>query len=188
MALKMAENSLFAILLRAPWWVGWMVTAGVFGVARILLPKAYIDAALFAALPFGVIAVIGTWRRFNSPSSARVEAALERVRAMPWETFAMALEAGWQREGYAVARAEGAADFVLEKNGRVSLAAAKRWKAARTGAEPLRELHAAGEAREAGECLYVCAGDITDTARGLAAEKNIRLVEGLALAKLAGVL
>jgi len=188
MALKMAENSLFAILLRAHWWVSWSVAAGVFAVARIFLPAAYLDAAPFAAFPFAVIAAVATWRRFNTPSEARVAAALERVRALPWEGFAAALEAGWQREGYTVARAEGAADFVLEKDGRVSLAAAKRWKAARTGAEPLRELHAAGAAREAGECLYLCAGEITDTARGLAAEKNIRLVEGLALAQLAGAL
>ena len=89
-------------------------------------------------------------------------------------------------------RIRGAADFELERAGRVSLAAAKRWKASRTGVEPLRELHAAGAAPHradgAAECLYLSAGDITATARSLAAEKNIRLVEGLALAKLAGTL
>lgn len=191
MNLKMAENSLFAILLRAPWWVSWMVAACAFAMVRLVLPEAYRDYALFLVLPFAVIAIVASWKQLNAPSGERVEAALERVRAMPWEAFATALEAGWKREGYAVARIEGAADFVLEKAGRSSFVAAKRWKAARTGVEPLRDLLAAAQARGeggGGECLYLCAGDITATARSLAAEKKILLVEGLALAKLAGTM
>jgi len=59
---------------------------------------------------------------------------------MTWEEFARALEEGFRREGYAVKRAEGAADFELEKAGRVSLVCARRWKASVTGVEPLKEL------------------------------------------------
>ena len=192
MKLKMHENSLFAVLLRAPWWVALLVTFGIFGVARMLLPDKYAAYSTFLALPTAVIAVVAAWRQFRAPSAARVEAALERLRAMSWEAFAAALEEGFQREGYAVKRISGAADFELEKGGRVSLAAAKRWKASRTGVEPLRELHSAGEAPHladgAAACLYLCVGDITDTARSLAAEKKIRLVEGLELAKLAGAM
>jgi hypothetical protein len=33
---------------------------------------------------------------------------------------------------------EGAADFELERAGRLSLVAAKRWKASSTGVEPLK--------------------------------------------------
>jgi len=182
MKLKMAENSLFAILLRARWWISWLVAAAVFGLARLLLPEGL---ALFAALPFMVIAVVTGWKQFRTPSGARLDAALERLRAMPWESFAPLLEAGWRREGYAVQRREGAADFELEKAGRVLLAAGKRWKAARTGVEPLRELVAAQEARGAAECLFVAAGEVTETARSYAAEKKIRLVEGVDLFRLA---
>ena len=186
MKLKLAENSLFAILLRAHWWVSVLAALVIFGVARFMLP---IEFAAFAASPFIVIAAVAGWRQLRVPSDARIEAALERLRAMSWEAFAAALEEGFRRDGYAVTRIEGPADFSLEKNNRLSLAAAKRWKASRTGIEPLRELHAAGAALdpgEAGECLYLCAGDITDTARAYAAQNNIRLLEGLELAKLAG--
>ena len=132
-----------------------------------------------------VIAAVAGWRQLRVPSGARLEAGLERLRALHWEAFATALEAGFRREGYAVTRLEGAADFALEKAGRVSLAAAKRWKAARTGVEPLRELKVAAARREAAECLYLSAGEITDTARAFAAQAKIRLVEGLELVKLA---
>ena len=186
MKLTLADNSLFAILLRAQWWVSVLAALVIFGVARFLLP---VEFAAFAASPFVVIAAVTGWKQLRAPSGARIEAALERLRAMSWEVFAAALEEGFRREGYAVTRIEGPADFSLEKNSRLSLAAAKRWKASRTGIEPLRELHAAGAARDAdtfSECLYLCAGEVTDTARAFAAENNIRLLEGLELAKLAG--
>jgi len=56
---------------------------------------------------------------------------------------------------------EGAADFELERAGRLSLVAAKRWKASSTGVEPLKELVAAGEAREATACVYLLAGEMS---------------------------
>jgi len=189
MKFKMAENSLFAILLRAPWWVSVLVAAAAIALVRFFLAIEY---ALFASTPFLIIAGIVIWRRLSTPSGARLEAALERVRAMSWEAFAAALEEGFRREGYLPKRIQGAADFELERYGRLSLAAAKRWKASRTGIDPLRELQAAAAAPQfadgAAECLYLCAGEITETARAYATEKKIRLVEGLELAKLAGAL
>ncbi len=65
-----------------------------------------------------------------------------------------------------------------------TLVACKRWKAVRTGVEPLRELQAAREAREAHHCVYVATGEITDQARAFAMEKKISLVQGADLATL----
>jgi restriction system protein len=179
---KMAENSLFAILLRAPWYVSVLVALGAFGLVRLFLDAGF---AFFGALPFIVIAFITIWRQLSRPGAAKVAARLEALRALSWEEFARALEEGFKREGYAVKRVAGAADFELEKAGRLSLVCARRWKAAATGVEPLKELAAAGEKREAAECLYVVAGDITANARAFAAEKAVRLVEGAALITLA---
>ena len=121
---KMAENSLFAVLLRSQWWWSVLVAAGVFGVVRLFMAWGY---ALFATSPFIVIALIRAWRQIRVPSGARLEKALATVRAMAWEDFAQALEAGFRREGYAVKRVTGAADFELEKAGRLSLVGARRW-------------------------------------------------------------
>lgn len=181
---KMAENSLFAVLLRSQWWWSLLVAAAVFGVIRMFVEWGF---ALFAASPFIVIAAVAAWRQIRVPGGARLEKALGKIRALSWENFARALEAGFAKEGYAVKRVEGAADFELAKTGRVSLVCARRWKASRTGAEPLKELVAAGEKRGAGECMYVAAGELTEQARGFAKEKGVKLVEGAGLAGLVRV-
>jgi restriction system protein len=85
-----------------------------------------------------------------------------------------------------VKRVAGAADFELERAGRLSLVAAKRWKASSTGVEPLKELVAAGEAREAVECMYVLAGELTQNALGFAKKARIKWVRGAELVKLVG--
>jgi restriction system protein len=180
--MKLPRNSLFGILMRARWWTSALVALGVFGLARLILPEGL---ALFAALPFGVIACVVAWREIRQPRGARLERALTAVRAMPWEEFAHALQAGYQREGYSVKRIERAADFELEKSGRVTLLGARRWKAATMGVESLRELAAAGEARGAAECLVAITGDISDRARAYLAEKGMKTVEGSELVKLA---
>jgi restriction system protein len=181
---KMAENSLFAILLRSQWWVSVLVAAGVFAAVRLFIEWGY---ALFATTPFVVIAAMAAWRQIRTPQGARLENALEKVRDMSWEAFARALEEGFRREGYTVKRVAGAADFELEKAGRASLVCARRWKAKRTGAEPLKELVAAGEKRGAQECVYVVAGEMTEQARGFAKEKLVRLVEEAGLVRLTKV-
>jgi restriction system protein len=182
MKFPMAKNSLFAILLRSPWWMSILIAAAVFAAARLVLPEVY---ALFTALPFIVIGGVSGWRQLRAPSTARVAHALEAVRAMSWGDFSSALADALRDDGYTVSRLTGAAaDFELTKAGRISLVACKRWKAARTGVDPLRDLYDARRACEAHECIYVATGEITDGARAFAGERNIRLIHGAELAKL----
>ncbi len=181
----MNKNSLFAVLLRSPWWISLAVAAAVFAVARMFLPAAYAPYAIFTSLPFLVIGAVAFWQQMRAPSTARIAATLESLRALSWEEFCSSIEAGFRREGYGVSRLTGAgADLELTRAGRVSLVGCKRWKVARTGIEPLRELEAARLARDAHECIYVAAGDITETARAFAAEKRIRLLHDAELVKL----
>lgn len=176
-----SENSLFAVLLRSPWWVSFLVTAGVFAAMRTFFEAIYAAAG---ALPFFVIGCVAAWKQRRTPSAKRVAARLEALRGMNWEEVARALEAAFRREGYAVRRLAGAADFALERGGRVTLVAAKRWKAQRTGAEPLRELAALGKKQGAEACWYLCAGELTQNARNLARDKAVRVVEGAGLTEL----
>lgn len=179
---KMAENSIFAILLRQSWWVSALAALATFGVVQNFIAWGY---ALFATTPFTVITLIVAWRQIRTPSAARVAKALEKTRSMSWEDFAQALERGFRAEGYTVQRVDGAVDFELEKLGYVTLVCARRWKAARTGVEPLRELVAAGEKRGARECRYVVAGGLTEQARAYAKQKGVKLLEGAELVRLA---
>jgi restriction system protein len=175
---KLRENSLFAVLLRARWWVSALVALGVFALTRLILPEGF---ALFATLPFIVITAVVAWKEIGRPRGARLDKALEGMRAMSWEEFAVDVEQGFRRQGYTVKRMEGAADFELEKDGRVSLVCARRWKVARTGVEPLKELVSSGERRGAQELVYVVTGELTEQARKLAGEKRVKLMEGAGL-------
>ena len=181
---ELPRNSLFAVLLRSPWWVSALAAAVLFGLARLVLPEAY---AAFAALPLAVIAAHVAWKQLRAPSASRLAARLERIRAMPAEEFSRALEEAFRREGYGVERLTGAAaDLQLTKGWRVTFVAARRWKAMRAGIAPLRELDRLRRAREAQECVYVTAGEVSEQARRFAAENNLRLLEGPELAKLLG--
>ena len=148
------------------------------------LPEAYALYAIFAALPFIVIGNYAAWQQLRAPSAERIAATLESLRALSWEDFSKAIEEAFRRDGYSVSRPNIAgADLELTKAGRVSLVSCKRWKVARTGVEPLRELDAARRARDAHEGIYVAVGEITDTARAFAGGKNIRLLHDAELAK-----
>jgi restriction system protein len=178
----MHENSLFAVLLRSPWWISIVIAVALTAAARLWIPDLY---AIAVGLPFLVIGVVAGWRQLRAPSAKRIAGTLEAVRAMSWPDFAAAIEEAFRRDGYSVNRLNGAAaDFELKKGARVSLVSAKRWKVARTGVEPLRELDAARRAAEAQESIYVAAGEISDQARAFAAQKNIRLALGPELARL----
>jgi restriction system protein len=179
--MKVNENSLFAILLRSQWWVSALIAVAVVGALRFLMPTMY---AIAAALPFIGIALYVVYRQLREPSGRRVARTLERLRALPWDEFAGEMASAYGREGYEVERlAGGQADLQLTRSGRTTLVACKRWKATRTGIEPLRELDAVRRAQEANECVYVAAGEITEQARAFAAQRNIRLLGGAELAK-----
>ena len=182
---EMAENSLFAILLRSSWWISAGIAALMISVALALLPEQYRLLGALTAAPFLVIAAMAWWKQLHKPSSTRIDKTREAVRAMAWIDFAQALEAGYRRDGYEVTRVSGpAADFEIRKDWRTALVCGKRWKVARTGVEPLRDLKAAKDLREAHECIYITIGEITDNARQFALENRILMVGGAELARL----
>ncbi len=182
MKLEMHKNSIFAVLLRSPWWVSGLVAVAIAAGMRVWIPTEY---ALFVALPFAVIASVAGWRQLRAPSAKRIAGTLERLRGMGWDEFSTAIEAAYRREGYTVNRLGGGqADLELVQGARVTLVACKRWKAARTGVEPLRELVAARRARDAHECVWVSAGELSDQAQAYAGQMGVRLLVGTELGTL----
>lgn len=181
----MAENSLFAILLRSRWWVSFLVAGGIVLLAGLLLPAQFIVYAAITAAPFMVIGFIAAWRQLQAPSATSIAATVERLAAMSREELTAALEEGFRRDGHVVARIDAAgADLELSRDGRTVLVSCRRWKAGRTGVEPLRELQALREARNAQGASCVAIGEVTDTARAFAAAHGIALLQGPELAKL----
>jgi len=185
--MKMHENSLFAVLLRSPWWISFAVAGVAIALSRLLIVKFDIHEmySVFIGLPFLIIGSVAAWRQLRAPSAERVAATLESLRALSWEEFCAALEEAFRRDGYAVNRLNApGADLELTKGPRVSIVSCKRWKVARAGVEPLRELEAARTARDAHECVFVAAGEVTDNARAYAAERRIRLLHDAELASM----
>ena len=183
----MSENSLFAMLLRSPWWVSFGVVSLIVLAAGALLPKEYFVVGALAGFPIFVVGCIAAWRQLRAPHPAKVTEMLAAVAAMPWRDFAQALTSAWTRAGCTVERVagNGAADFCLTQNGRTTLASARRWKAATHGVEPLRELRAAMDQRGAATGLYLLAqGHLSDNARLYARDHGITIVQNDALAAL----
>ncbi|PVE43591.1 restriction endonuclease [Limnohabitans planktonicus] len=185
MKFKMSEKSLFATLLRAPWWVSFLVMFGVALVAGALLPEAYKIAGMLGAFPFFVIGVIAAWRQKNALSASRIEVLVEQARGMGWRDFSVLVEEALRQQGFVVTRLnEGPADFQIEKNGRVTLVGAKRWKAATVGAEHLRELLAVRESRDAFSCTCMSLGVFSQAAIDLANDSPMQLLGPANIAQL----
>jgi restriction system protein len=185
MKFKMSEKSLFATLLRAPWWVSFLVMFGVALVAGALLPEAYKIAGMLGAFPFFVIGVMAAWRQRNAISASRIEELVEQARGMGWRDFSVLIEEALRQQGFVVTRLnDGPADFQIEKNGRVTLVSAKRWKAATVGAEHLRELLAVRESRDAFSCTCMSLGVFSQAAIDLANDSPMQLLKSANIAQL----
>ena len=55
MKFKMAEKSLFAILLRSPWWISFGIALGFGLAAKALLPAEYVVFGALGGFPFVVV-------------------------------------------------------------------------------------------------------------------------------------
>ncbi len=207
MKLKMAQNSLFAILLRKPWWISIGLVGVIALAARALVPQPYTAFGMMGGFPFLVIGIMAAWRQWQAPNPGRMAQALQKAGAMSWQDFSAVIEQAFSQQGYAVTRlgaggsgsgksnrsgsasgtgnvSAGAADFKLEKRGQTTLLNCKRWKAANQGVEPLRDLAALREAQGADRCIFISLSLPTDKAQRFATENRVQLICDADLAKL----
>lgn len=182
---KMNERSLFAVLLRSPWWISLLISVLMSVVAFALLPREYAVVVMLGTFPFVVVAAVAAWRQLHAPSAARLDEALARAAALNWRDFAAWVAQAYEREGYRVTRLqEGeAAEFRIERQGQSSLLSCRRWKAATHGVEALRLLQAACE-QQGARGVYLSLAPVSDAAERYAKEQGLQLVHGTALAVL----
>ncbi len=185
----MAPNSGFAILLRSPWWVSFALAGAIALACTALLPGHLAPFAAVGALPIAVIGCIAAWRQWRAPSASRVAALRAAAAAMPWRDFAALLTRAWQAEGHTVQPLDAGAQHAdlrvlrgADADAPFILVAARRYKAASHGVEPLRALHAEVQRRGAQAGTYVVLqGSISEAARDFAAEHGLALLQGQAL-------
>ncbi len=185
MKLRMSDKSLFAYLLRSPWWISIVLMVLVALVARALSPEPYLAVGTLAGFPFLVIGLMAAWRQRHAPDPTRTAQLLEQLAAMSWQDFSLSLAQAFAAQGYTVSHLQGVtADLQLEKSGQTSLVSAKRWKAATVGVEFLCELVAIKVAKNAASCTCISRGHITGKARRFAEENAVRLMSETELAAL----
>ena len=176
MKFKMSEKSLFAVLLRSPWWISFVLVAVIALAAGALLPKEYAGVGMLGGFPFFVIGCMAMWRQRNLPSAAEIEKGMGMLSSMGWRDFSALLETAFTRQGYTVKHLNGAADMQLEKKGVLTVVSAKRWKAAALGVESLRELVAARDALEARNGVCITLGQVSAKANEYAEQNRITLI------------
>ena len=181
----MAPNSLFAVLLRSPWWISLVAALVIVLLSRALLPAHLWLYGAFGCFPLVIVAGIAAWRQAHAPSAKRVEAIHQRVCTMNWRDFAGALEAGFARDGYQVERlADGAAaDFQITRNLRSALVCARRWKAAKPGVDALEALRALAQERGAADCVFISLGQLSDNALRYAKANKVDVMQAPGLAQ-----
>ena len=180
MKFKMAPNSLFAILMRNPWWISLLIVIVFSLLCLALLPKNLVFFGIMGTFPFFITGIVAFKRQWGKPSAEAQETELTRLYTLSWRDFSAELEAKFVKQGYEVTRLNsnaggGAADFKLEKNGNVTLVAAKRYKAATHGLEALQALVSQQEAQAADKVMYVCLNPVTAQAAKFAKEKGVVL-------------
>ena len=176
MKLQMAKNSLFAVLLRSPWWISMVIALALGLLSFALLPDQLRVVGALSGLPFVVIGAVAARRQWHLPGAARITETHQALATMAWPAFAGLLEQSFRRDGYTVGPGETAAvDFTLERKGRRMSVCARRWKSAHTGLEALRVLQAARDATDTPDALHIGLGSLSDAARSFAAENRIAL-------------
>lgn len=182
---KMSDKSLFAVLLRSPWWISFALALAVGAACFKLFPDRFAVVGALSGLPFAVIGGIAMWKQRGIPNPARIEEALQKLSALSARDFASTLEAAYAKDGYVVAKVTASgADLSVTKAGRTALVNSKRWKAATHGIEPIRELSAAMEALDANQGVYIAVNALSDAARTFASKNSIRVMQGTELALL----
>jgi restriction system protein len=186
MKLRMAENSLFAILLRSPWWISALIAGGIGLVSAALLPAEWRMVGALSGFPFLIIAALAAKRQWSQPSAAAVQRTADTLGALPWPAFETLLTRGFEREGYAVQALPGGrgADLELQRGGRRTLVAARRWKSARVGVEALKPLQAARDAAEADAAIFIGLGQLSEQALPYAKANGLQIWQAGELAKI----
>lgn len=181
----MAENSLFAVLMRSRWWISFAICAAVVLISLTILPKDISPFAALGAFPFFVVGCIAFYKQFNAPSPALLQQIQQVTAEQSWPDFSAQLQSAWQAEGYEVKRlTTPGADFLLSRNGQTTTVSARRWKAATHGMEPLRELQTAHVQQHTDQAVYAALQPLGENASIWASQHQILVLDGHAMATL----
>lgn len=177
MKFKMSDKSLFAILLRSPWWYSFLIAALLTLLARVFLPEAYVAVGMLSAFPFAIIGIMAAWRQRDKPSPESISLALSTLEKMSWKEFSSLMAQAFALQGFNVVSLDSnSADLHLEKFGKTTLVSCKRWKAATLGVEVLKDLKALQTSQDATYAACISLSLPTGVALKFAKDNAIQLI------------
>lgn len=183
MAFQVAKGSLFAVLLRSPWWYSILIGLSLILISLAIMGGQYVILGVFSALPFFGIGGFAAYKQSQRPSRQRVLDVAQQARKMPPAKIAAKIAESYTKARYESSTFKGdAADLELTRGHRKLLLSSRRFKVGNTGIEPLKLLVTAGEGAEATGYLYVALGDISAAARNYANQNDIELIQAERLA------
>ncbi len=183
MAFKISENSLFAVLLRSPWWYSVLAGLLIIAITMVLFGGRYVVLGLFGAIPFFGIAAVAGFKQSKLPIKKRIQEIDEQARAMPAPDIAKKIADSYEQRRFDVEKLDkkGAELLLIRGNQTIGLSS-KRFKVANTGIEPLKQLVEIGNKREATGYLYVALGSLSAAAADYAKQNDIEIIQASKLA------
>ena len=179
---KMSDRSMFAVLLRSPWWVSFVVVAAISLASSALLPSEYKLMGALCSFPFAVIGVMAAWRQRGHLSPAQADTLQSALANMNWREFSPLLSQAFVRQGFTVtALTNGAGDFILTRQGQTTLVCAKRWKAAAWGIDNLQTLLSESESHSASQMICVSLQAMPNTLKSFATQHRVTWLTGQSL-------
>ena len=183
MAFRMAHGSLFAVLLRSPWWYSALIAVALIAIGAAVVDGKYLILGVFTSFPFLGISGFALYKQSQLPSRERIVEIAEHAQQLSAMQVANKIAESYTSARFDKAIFKGAdAELELTRGNRKILVSTKRFKARNTGIEPFKRLLAAGEKSEATAYIYVALGDVSQTAQSFATDNNIELVQATELA------
>ena len=176
MKFNFKENSLFAILLRSPWWYSFAIAMVLSLIASAMLPSNLKIAGAFGSFPFVIIGVMAFRRQARLPKAATVQLTLEHLQRVDWARLAPQLQNALTQHGYRVEPSpHPGADFMLHKDGHSTLLLARRFKSAQTGVEPLQALQDAAQQAGISKTAVLTVGGLSQKAAQFATRQGTQI-------------
>lgn len=198
------KESLFDLVMVAPWWVCVSLAVVVYVVTHHILPAMHFESWVYQGLAkgapgFGKIfsvfffgcGMISAIVSFSKRKQLDRQTGINSIRSLGWRQFEELLGEVYRRQGYTVAEnsgagADGGVDLVLKKDGRTVLVQCKQWRTAKVGVRVVREMFGIMTAQKAEMSIIVTSGSFTSEAKDFAAGKAIDLVAEKDLINLIG--
>jgi len=184
MAFRMAEGSLFALLLRSSWWISVCIALAIITLSLAIAEAQFLILGIAGALPFLGIAAYAGYQQYQRPSRKRIQEVAMEAKTMRADQLAKKIAARYIEKRFDCKTLKGGeANLELSRGHEKILLNSKRFKVANTGIDPLKKLVEAGEKGEATGYLHVALGTVSKAAIDFAKHNNIEIIQADRLAE-----